>query len=376
MSSSLIVEVCEVLDVQKHPEADRLNLVTVKGWQIVTATPMEFEDAPNWEKGDKCVYFPPDTLVPESWTNKWGITKYCSSAGMHDIVNPQGETETIPYRKIKSIRLRGQRSEGFMCPCSDIDFQIKLEVGTDVASYFNARKYEPPPRYQNVGGTPKLSNEPDWFHRYTSIENINNFTNVLQDGEEVVVTEKLHGTNARVGLELYREDFPLEFTYGSHRMVAFDGMYVHAFDRLPAVRELLAVLAKDQGRPIIFGEIFGDGVQDMRYGLKDKYEFRAFDLSLNGDYVGYDWFVDLCRSYGVPMVPELYRGPFSLEKIRSLTDGPTTLVDHPSKHTSKFHGREGVVVKPTVERRAHGARVIFKSVSVDYKSRKNAQDNE
>ena len=38
------------------------------------------------------------------------------------------------------------------------------------------------------------------FHGYTEIENIRNFPDVLQPGEEVVITEKLHGKNCRLGL--------------------------------------------------------------------------------------------------------------------------------------------------------------------------------
>ena len=37
-------------------------------------------------------------------------------------------------------------------------------------------------------------------HGYTDIENIRNFPDVLRPGEEVVITEKLHGKNCRLGL--------------------------------------------------------------------------------------------------------------------------------------------------------------------------------
>ena len=36
MSSSLIVEVCEIKNVQKHPNADALDIVTAKGWNCIT----------------------------------------------------------------------------------------------------------------------------------------------------------------------------------------------------------------------------------------------------------------------------------------------------------------------------------------------------
>ena len=38
------------------------------------------------------------------------------------------------------------------------------------------------------------------FQRYTDIEDFRNFPDALQPGETVVMTEKVHGTNARVGI--------------------------------------------------------------------------------------------------------------------------------------------------------------------------------
>ena len=38
------------------------------------------------------------------------------------------------------------------------------------------------------------------FHGYTEVENVRNFPDVLKPGEEVMITEKLHGKNCRLGL--------------------------------------------------------------------------------------------------------------------------------------------------------------------------------
>jgi len=56
-------------------------------------------------------------------------------------------------------------------------------------------------------------------------------------------------------------------------------------------------------------------------------------------------------------VPILYRGPFDLEKILSLVDGPSMV--HGAKHM-----REGIVIRPVVEREARNlGRVQLKIVS-------------
>jgi hypothetical protein len=77
----------------------------------------------------------------------------------------------------------------------------------------------------------------------------------------------------------------------------------------------------------------------------------------------------LDKMYILP--PVLYRGGFSQSVMNEYTDGNTTLSENPGK----FKGREGIVITPTTERRCEIGRVIFKSISVDYLSRKNPKDN-
>lgn len=54
--SSLIVEICEVNDVEKHPNADKLDLVSVKGWQCVA-------QKGEYQIGDSVVYIPIDSIL-------------------------------------------------------------------------------------------------------------------------------------------------------------------------------------------------------------------------------------------------------------------------------------------------------------------------
>jgi hypothetical protein len=83
---------------------------------------------------------------------------------------------------------------------------------------------------------------------------------------------------------------------------------------------------------------------------------------------------DACDKHAVPTVPLLYTGPFSLEGVERLTYGPTTF---PNIKCS-FKGREGVVVTPLQEQYSKQlrGRMIVKSVSADYRDRKNATDIE
>jgi len=186
------------------------------------------------------------------------------------------------------------------------------------------------------------------FDSYTEIENMRNFPEVIAAGEEIVATEKIHGTNCRVGIVTEENGARLEVAGSktARRQRPADDklatdLYWHPWS-VPAVRALLEDSARDHRQVILFGEVYGK-VQSLRYGVTNGIAFRAFDLLIDGKYVDYDDFVSACKGHGMPTVPLIDRGPFDLSRIRALADGQTTM-------PGADHIREGVVVKPAKER--------------------------
>lgn len=122
----------------------------------------------------------------------------------------------------------------------------------------------------------------------------------------------------------------------------------------------------------ILGEVYGPGVQEgFSYG--NELKFRVFDAGSgyrgNSHYINWHMVKENAKLLGYDTVPELYIGPFSKEKMLELTSGKET-VSGENKHM-----REGVVVKPTTERRDFNlGRVILKSVSEEYLTRKGGTE--
>ena len=130
------------------------------------------------------------------------------------------------------------------------------------------------------------------FHTYTDIENYRNFPDLLQDGEEVVFTEKIHGKCTRVGLIRTSEgDGEEDWTFmaGSQnlRRKEFDakGRRSQFWDCLTEPVRQLLLHVRTLSAPwlppsvhgiVLFGELFGTGVQDMWYGLENRFSFSAF----------------------------------------------------------------------------------------------------
>lgn len=377
--SSLIVEVCAVEETAPIEGADRIERVRVKNWWCVAGKG-------HYKVGDRAVYVPPDSVIPEALAERWGIAKYCSSLPK----NISGDKP--PGLRVRAAKFRGAASFGTIQDPDDPTWS----VGTDVREHYGVTKYEPPVKTCDGDQAP----DHPLFHQYTSMERFGDNPNVFQDGEEVVVTEKLHGTNCRVGYIFNHaspdgEEQYWEFVAGSHnnRRKEFNDKGVRSLYWMPFMdREkylqsegdplknmIVSIMLRERAENsvIVFGEIFGAGVQDMQYGQKGK-SFRVFDISVDGRYIDSDKVTRyIAENPEVQMVPVLYCGPFSRAKMDELVDGPTT-VCKPEDIKEPFKGREGVVIKPVKERFSPdlGGRTILKYVSADYHARKNKNQTE
>lgn len=355
--SSLIVEVCKVDKVEKHPNADRLQVVHVKGWQVVTAVA-------SVKPGDLVVYIPPDSILSQELAEKWGVAPHLKALAKDVYGNRP------PGGRVGVAKLRGIHSFGFITPSENPEWT----PGTDVAAHYGITKWEPPLECNDGDAASPVPA----FHTYTDIENIRNFPNILQEGEEVIFTEKLHGTNCRVGLiraANEKGEMAFQFMCGSHgvRRKEVDQHGKPSLYWMPLTEKMKSMLwsiGMGERNIIIFGEIYGSGVQDMPYGMiNGEKKFRAFDMALDGKYIDFDQKMKVFEGCKIDTVPVLYRGPFSAKLLDEYTTGPTTVCDPAT--AGKFGGREGIVITPVKERWCEETgRVILKSISPDYQMRR------
>jgi RNA ligase (TIGR02306 family) len=360
--SDIKITVERVDAIEPHPNADRLEVVKILGTQTVVPKGQ-------YQVGFLVVFFPPDILLPGDVSAKLGVQNYLKPALFDGL--------KIPCR-VAAKRLRGVASYGFIALLSDVmPNACGVSIGKDVTECFHAIKYEPPVRYSNNGAAwGDGAAEPAEFHRYTDIQNFYRYPNTIKDGTEVRVTEKIHGTNCRVGLLRLNDEWT--FVAGSHKTSRkkYDAKGNLSLYWRPLEEEgllhMLTDLCDERNNVIIFGELYGPGIQDLDYGVPPgTVQFRVFDISINGHYLGWAAVKGLCYVFGVPTVPLIYEGPFARAGLENLTNGPSTL---PGKNA--FKGREGCVITPLMEQYdTHLGRVILKSVSADYLDRKGARDD-
>jgi len=326
------VEVCSIDRVIPHANADKLEIAVIKGWQCIVPKSAEYR------AGDKVVYFPPDTMIPLTWAERFGVTNYLSIKSGEDM------------GRIFCTKLRGEPSFGLIVNPENPDW----EFGQDVADFYGAKKYLPPIKFSDGDA----ERENPLFVQYTEIENYRNFPHLLQEGEEVSITEKIHGTNCRVGLV---DGVKIA---GSHKIQRRQTIANGQPSRywlpweITAVQALMTRVQKCGFKQIIlYGEIYGPGIQNLHYDARKAPAFRAFDLLADGHYFTADVFRRLGDKDEVPLVPELYRGPWSQD----------LLMHAAGKSTLGNHIREGCVIKPVAERRdPEIGRVVLKYISDDY----------
>ena len=118
---------------------------------------------------------------------------------------------------------------------------------------------------------------------------------------------------------------------------------------------------KELPQVAIYGELCGAGVQKhYSYNIpKDDLEIRVFDIMINRKFLDWDRVKHLCDCFGLPLVNEIYRGPWSLDVIKH-----AEAVD---EYGGKKFVREGIVIKPVKERWDHKCgRVCFKYLDPAY----------
>lgn len=378
--------------IEDHPNADRLEIAKIQGTEYQSLVGIG-----EYETGDLVAYIPEDSIVPEWLQKKLGV---------------KGKLAGSNKNRVRSVRLRGVYSQGLCYPAkyienhdffgdgnyifrpkeaTDKQFEKKdksqwvakkykeVEVGDDVKDFLGIEKYEPPVPVHMSG---EVFNARGNTIKY-DIENFKKYPDIFQEGEKVVVGEKLHGTWSCIGVVPESESteaaerFIISSKGRSSKGLAMklnekneDNVYVRAakkynlLDRLPEEKD---------GYFYILGEVFGSKVQDLEYGAeKGNIYFRAFDIYIGdpkrgseGRFLNDKELDKELENLGIDRVPILYRGGFSKDKIRDLVDGKETVTG------KENHIREGVVIRPQRERYIDenlpmGGRVQLKWKSKDY----------
>lgn len=370
--------------ISEHPNAEKLEIATVGsapgqgGFESVVGLSQ-------FKTGDLVIYVEPGSVVPENIQEKLAKSKI-----------------TVKDGRIRAINIRNVLSEGLcLDPKEWLDHDVK--EGDDVTKELGIMKYEPlSPSMRSAlksGKGLRFNYENENFKTYYCVEKFKKSPKVLGElDQNVVATLKYHGTNARWGIvkrpkykkkwwqkivSLFVKESPQEFLVGSHNKIKVPskdtikhGDYYNTdtwwkmskkYDLEFVVKQISeheTLISYDKNTitdVIIYAEIVGPGIQKgYDYGIpQGDLEIRVFDIMINGKFSDWTTVVHLCKCFNLPVVDEVYSGPWSLDVTKHASD-----VD---EYNGKKYVREGIVIRPFKETwHPKCGRVIFKYLNPVY----------
>jgi RNA ligase (TIGR02306 family) len=341
-----------VTEIRAIEGADNIEQVVVGGWNAITKKG-------EYKIDDSVIIATTDSVIPQELSDAIGVTNYLRKG-----------------QRVRTVKLRGVYSECLIIPITHVKAS-SIKEGKDLMSELGITKYEPPVKQIQLasGRKIKYKDNPN-FGIYYKFPNLKNVQGMFTGEDRVEITRKLHGTNARYGIvkksklsfiDKVKRFFgnkwiEYEYVYGSHNVEkGSDSQGFYDTDVWRTVAEKYKIKEKlweyikedkdiDSG-VILYGEIYGAGIQkNYDYGLKDI-EFAGFDLVEDGEYQSVLYSrLAIKNLLHLPYVELLYRGRWSQEiqdnfVFNNFIEG--TKVPH-----------EGIVIKHVSGERNKVAKVI------------------
>lgn len=332
--------------VEPIPNADAIEKIRVLGWWVVAK---KGEHRP----GDRIVYCEIDSLLPE----RPGFEFLRASSFRPAQTDATGAVTQPAGFRIKTIRLRGQVSQGICFPLSIVTPGAPTEEGADLTELLGILKWEPP---LPVGMGGRVKGPFPGFLPKTDETRVQVLETVLERhrGKAFFATEKLDGTSFTAFL---REG---QFGIGSRNLWMDEGdesnVLVRVARGLRLEEKLRAAGDRFGFEPAIQAEAIGPGIQKNKYGLPSV-GLRVFNV-LNVDdcrLLDHAGMLDFLGETGLESVPQLGKLELNhtVDELVDFSEGASVL-------NPKIQ-REGVVLRPLAEEYDEeiGGRLSFKVIN-------------
>ena len=247
--------------VEKHPNADILDICTVGGWKCITKLG-------EYKSGDLAIYASIDSFIPNT------VAPFLTKDGHYPKTY-----EGVEGERLRTVKLRGQISQGLLLQLSEeiitdskgmnrLDLPV-IEEGADMSEFLGIVKYEPPVSAQ-LAGVAK-GNFPSRIPK-TDQERIQNLKKELKEnyGQMFEIQEKLDGSSMTV--------YIIDGVFGvCSRNLDLKETESNTFWQVARKLNLEEKLRSLGANFAIQGELIGEGIQKNRYEIKGQ-DFFVFDM--------------------------------------------------------------------------------------------------
>jgi hypothetical protein len=338
-----LASIRRISDIQEIPGADMIELAIVDGWKVVVGKNV------GHKINDLVVYCEIDSFLPIR--EEFEFLRKSSFKKM-------GDQEGF---RLKTIKLRGQVSQGLILPLSVLfegygyrvsetllnenvalepnrtvispSDMIELVVGNDLTEVLGIVKYEPPIPAELSGKVKGLFPS---FIRKTDEERIQNLADEYDEMKKhtYYVTEKLDGSSAT----FYFKNGEFGVCSRNLELLETEG---NTFWKVARELDLENKLKEYGVNLSIQGELIGESVQGNPYKIKGQTVrfFNLFDIDLQV-YHSLPVFKETMKVLGLETVPVLethFHLPETIDELLKMADSKSVL-------NSNFD-REGIVIR-------------------------------
>ena len=296
-----------VSSIEKHPNADTLEIATVLGWKVICK-------AGTYQAGEKVIYINIDSVLED---------------------RPEYEFLRQKNFRIKPIKLRGEFSQGICFPLTILkggEIAIPLPIGTDVSELVGAKHFEKPLPMILSG---KAKGFLPSFIFKTDEDNLRNAPEALEElsEKEIYMSLKMDGTSATY----YVKDGKFGFCSRNIDLDTEDETSV--FYRIEKKHNIkYKMLLVNKGDWYIQGEIYGPGIQKNPMGEKEIC-FSMFNGYSGGEAWSLDQLILFSEIHFIPMVEIIteLKEMVSLKVLIGLANNARYKNNSPA---------EGIVIRP------------------------------
>lgn len=326
----------EEIEVFPHPNADKMELARVGTHGLVIGKGQ-------YQTGDKVIFAPKRSIVP----------KYLRDCYENE---ETGASYLKGGHTVKSVRLRGELSEGVVVPFKRVRHILgvnsidELNVEEDLSEQLGFEEFTVyvPPQYVGTWATTKATS----YSRH-DVENIRLYTNEFEESETVIGTSKVHGSQINI---MFHEDGTVELSSKGIIGKGFiieeseDNVYwkaLHNSGMIKIVQKLF---------PGKFVQIMGEVVpvqQGFTYGYSDP-DILFFRLEVDRERIGVSEVREKYPEIFEKWVPIIYEGPFDIDTLIDVANYEMFEGKKVKRMESisgkRLHIDEGMVVEPVVPR--------------------------
>lgn len=331
----------KINEINSIPNANAIEVASVDGWKVVVKKGEFAVD-------DLACFCEIDSWVPHE------LAPFLSKG------QEPKEYNGVKGNRLRTVKLRGQISQGLLLPISIVEDQVTTEYqvveGANVTELLGIQKWEAPLPTQLAGEMRGLF--PSFIPK-TDQERVQNLTNEIKQWKdlEFEITEKLDGSSCTMYL-----DSEGVFHVCS-RNLDIKPSDTNSFWQVAKKYNVEAQLNGLNGfkNVAIQGELVGPGIQGDPYRFSEI-DFFVFDIydARKGKYFTSKLRRETCHIFGMKHVPVICPNYVGNELFPMTIDGILSLAQSKSKLNTKTE-REGLVFKCITDPSIH-----FKAINNKY----------